>query len=75
VPNQGWERLTPVVPTPADRARLELRKSDAAFFLERTGCRDGRAIEWRTTLIRGDRYRFVTDWTAGARSELRPTAA
>jgi len=75
VPNQGWERLTPIVPTPADRARLDLRKSDAAFFLERLGERDGEKVEWRTTVIRGDRYRFVTDWTTGSRSELRPTAS
>ena len=75
VPNQGWERLTPIVPTPQDRARLDLRKSDAAFFLERLGERDGQRVEWRTTVIRGDRYRFVTDWTAGSRSELRPTAS
>lgn len=73
-PNQGWERLTPIVPTPADRSRLGLRKTDAAFFLERLGCRDGRPIEWRTTIIRGDRYRFVSDWSTGGRSELRPTA-
>jgi GntR family transcriptional regulator len=75
VPNQGWERLTPIVPAPADRSRLGLRRSDAAFFLERLGSRDGQPIEWRNTIIRGDRYRFVTDWSAGARSELRPTAA
>ncbi len=75
VPNQGWERLTPIIPSAADRAQLGLRKTDAAFYLERLGCRDGRPIEWRTTIIRGDRYRFVTDWTAGSRSELRPTAA
>ncbi|MEE9416013.1 MAG: GntR family transcriptional regulator [Acidimicrobiales bacterium] len=74
VPNQGWERLTPIVPSPSDRSRLGLRKSDAAFFLERLGCRDGQPVEWRTTTIRGDRYRFVTDWTAGGHSELRPSA-
>lgn len=74
VPNQGWERLTPIVPAPADRAKLGLRKTDAAFFLERLGTRDGQAVEWRTTIIRGDRYRFVTDWSTGGRSELRPTA-
>jgi GntR family transcriptional regulator len=73
VPNQGWERLTPVVPTPADRGRLGLRKGDAAFFLERLGTRDGQPVEWRTTIIRGDRFRFVTDWSTGMRSELRPT--
>jgi GntR family transcriptional regulator len=72
VPNQGWERLTPVVPAPTDRARLGLNKADAAFFLERLGTRDDTPIEWRTTLIRGDRYRFVSDWSAGGRSELRP---
>ena len=75
VPNQGWERVTPIVPTPSDRAQLGLRKSDAAFFLERLGCRDGVAVEWRTTVIRGDRYRFVTEWSAGGQSQLRPSAA
>lgn len=74
VPNQGWERLTPILPTPSDRSKLGLRKVDAAFFLERLGCRDGQPIEWRTTIIRGDRYRFTTDWSAGSRSELRPAA-
>jgi GntR family transcriptional regulator len=74
VPNQGWERLTPVTPSAADRKLLELRKTDAVFFLERLGSRDGAPVEWRTTIIRGDRYRFVSDWTTGARSELRPTA-
>ncbi|MFV1989380.1 MAG: GntR family transcriptional regulator [Acidimicrobiales bacterium] len=74
VPNQGWERLSPIVPTPTDRGRLGLRRSDAAFFLERLGCRDAVPVEWRTTIIRGDRYRFVTDWTVGTRSELRPAA-
>lgn len=74
VPNQGWERLAPIVPVPADRAMLELRKGDAAFFLERLGARDGRNVEWRTTTIRGDRYRFVADWSSGTKSELRPTS-
>ena len=74
VPNQGWERLTPIVPSQIDRSRLGLRKSEAAFFLERLGQRDGKKVEWRTTVIRGDRYRFVTDWTTGSQTQLRPTA-
>jgi GntR family transcriptional regulator len=74
VPNQGWERLTPIVPSASDRSLLDLGRSDAAFFLERLGCRDDQRVEWRTTVIRGDRYRFVTEWSTGARSELRPTA-
>jgi len=74
VPNQGWERLTPVVPPAADRVCLQLSDNAAAFFLERLGRRDGVPVEWRTTTIRGDRYRFVADWSATSRSQLRPTA-
>ncbi|MFN3217284.1 MAG: GntR family transcriptional regulator [Acidimicrobiales bacterium] len=64
-PDQGWERLTPVVPTPADRERLGMRRSDAAFFLERLGLAGAEPVEWRTTTIRGDRYRFVSNWSTG----------
>ena len=74
VPNQGWERLTPLIPAAADRESLGLKPKSAAFFLERLGCRDGVPVEWRTTIIRGDRYRFVADWSAAGRSQLRPTA-
>ena len=28
-------------------------------------------IEWRVTTIRGSRFTFVADWTAGQRNELR----
>lgn len=75
VPNQGWERLTPVMPSAEDRQLLGLSRGAAVFFLERLGSCNGRPIEWRTTVIRGDRYRFVSDWSAGGRSELRPSAS
>lgn len=74
VPNQGWERLTPMIPSAADRKSLGLGTRAAAFFLERRGSRDGVPIEWRTTTVRGDRYRFVADWSATGTSQLRPTA-
>lgn len=63
-PNRGWERLMPVLPSFADRDRLGLKRNDAAFFLERLGQFNDRTIEWRTTTIRGDRYRFVADWSS-----------
>lgn len=74
VPNQGWERLTPLTPSAADRKALDVRAGTAVFFLERLGCRDGAPVEWRTTIIRGDRYRFVAEWSATGPSQLRPTA-
>ncbi len=75
VPDRGQERLTPVIPDAGDRALLGLKKTDAAFYLERRGLRGEVPVEWRTTVIRGDRYRFVSDWGAGGGSaELRPSA-
>lgn len=74
-PTAGWERLSPVIPPPADRKLLDLPSGAAAFSLERLGTRDGKPVEWRTTLIRGDRYRFVSEWSpGGGGSMLRPTA-
>lgn len=62
-PNRGWERLTPILPSFSDRERLGLGRNDAAFHLERVGQHNDQVIEWRTTTIRGDRYRFVADWS------------
>ena len=70
-PSQGWERITPLVPASYEREALELGESDAAFFVERrSGVADGRIIEWRTTVIRGDRFRFVNQWSGGS-NDLR----
>ena len=73
-PTAGWERLSPVVPPPSDRTLLDLPSGAAAFSLERVGIHEGNPVEWRTTLIRGDRYRFVSEWSPSGRAELRPAA-
>ena len=65
-PDAGWERIAPVLPAPEERELLGMRRGEAAFSIERLGIADGRAIEWRMTLIRGDRYRFVAHFEAGA---------
>ncbi len=69
-PDQGWERVSPIIPTASDRDLLGLGRTDAAFRLERLGRVGDRAIEWRTTVIRGDRYRFVSDWSVRNGSDL-----
>jgi GntR family transcriptional regulator len=74
-PDQGWERVSPIIPSAADRERLGLGRTDAAFHLERLGRAGDRPIEWRTTVIRGDRYRFVSDWSTRNGSDLSLTAA
>lgn len=64
-PDAGWERITPILPTPAEREVLTMRRGEAASFLERLGTAAGVPVEWRTTIVRGDRYRFVSHFVAG----------
>lgn len=73
-PDAGWERIAPVLPSPAERETLHMRRGEAAFSLERLGTANGTPIEWRTTLIRGDRYRFVARFTAGTAPPMAATS-
>ncbi len=70
-PSSGWERIRPVVPPEADRILLGIDGHDAVFSLQRLGMIDNRPIEWRITLIRGDRFSFMADWSAGKSYGLR----
>jgi GntR family transcriptional regulator len=70
-PNEGWERIHPAIPTEDHRTSLQLDDGEAVFCIERLGTYSGEPIEWRVTTIRGSRFTFVADWTAGQRSELR----
>lgn len=73
-PDAGWERISPVLPTPAQRTTLSMRRGEAAFSLERLGTANGQPIEWRTTLIRGGRYRFVSNFAAGTAPAMTATS-
>lgn len=70
-PNAGWERIHPAIPSDDHRSNLELDDGEAVFCIERLGTFSGEPIEWRVTTIRGGRFTFVADWTAGQRNELR----
>ena len=70
-PDRGWERIAPVLPSAAERGLLNSGENEAAFQVERLGRHGDRTIEWRVTLIRGDRYRFLADWSVSASSVLR----
>jgi GntR family transcriptional regulator len=73
-PDAGWERLAPLNPTPEERSLLAMRRGEAAMFLERLGSRGERPIEWRTTIVRGDRYRFVSHFQLGVAPSLVASA-
>lgn len=70
-PNEGWERIHPAIPTDDEQQCLRLDEGEAVFSIERLGTHNGEPLEWRVTTIRGDRFTFVADWTAGQRNELR----
>lgn len=71
-PHAGRERINAVIPTAEQREALQLEPHEAVFEIERRGLHNGDPLEWRITTIRGDRFTFVADWSAGQRNELRP---
>lgn len=60
----GRENIRAVVPTGAERAHLGIDDTVAAFAIERLSEHHGRPLEWRTTLVRGDRFSVTAAFTA-----------
>lgn len=74
-PDRGWERVRAVLPSSEDAARLGLDSPDAVFCLERLGQVGDRAVEWRRSLIRADRFAVVTRFEGGrTEASLRLTS-
>jgi GntR family transcriptional regulator len=57
----GSERVRPVVPTPAERRALGVPPGVAGFAIERIVRSDRGPVEWRQSLVRGDRYSIVVE--------------
>jgi GntR family transcriptional regulator len=60
----GHEDVHAIVPTPAEQAQLHCPPRTAVFSINRLGCARGRPIEWRHTLVRGDRFGLTAEFTA-----------
>ncbi len=59
----GNERICAVVPANADRRLLHMQEDVAAFAIDRLGISDGVPVEWRHTLVRGDRFAVTADFS------------
>lgn len=70
-PTGSTEQVRAVVPNGHERRLLELDSRTALLAIDRIACYRGRPIEWRRTLIRGDRFAL----TASFPSPTRPTDA
>lgn len=69
-PNKGWDRIAPVAVDPDMADTLGLADGGLAFMVERLGTVDGVPLEWRTTVVRSDRFRFLNQWESGGVSAV-----
>jgi GntR family transcriptional regulator len=60
----GRERITACLPPGPLEAMLHLPPGEACLRVERNGQAADRIIEYRITLVRGDRYTVIADWSA-----------
>ncbi len=65
-PVGGQEEIAAVTVSAADADRLDVAAGAPAFSLSRLGCHYGTPVEWRHTLIRGDRFRLLSQFTPGS---------
>ncbi|MFB7633811.1 GntR family transcriptional regulator [Streptomyces sp. NPDC056149] len=72
----GRERIAPFLPDIRQAWLLGLADREAAFAIERIGRAGQRSVEWRETVVRGDRFAFVAEWSDASRAvALAPRAA
>jgi GntR family transcriptional regulator len=71
----GRETIRARVPTDAERRLLAIGKNVAVFAIDRLGESRGKAVEWRHTVVRGDRFRVLTEFSAGTGYRLDVGAA
>jgi GntR family transcriptional regulator len=68
----GREHIRGVVPTAAEQRLLAIPATTGALLISRLGCAAGRPIEWRQTLIRGDRFSLLAEFSARTGYRLTP---
>ncbi len=61
----GREQIRAIVPSRAERAVLRLGPHTAALAIDRLGERSGTPVEWRHTVVRGDRFAVLAQFSAG----------
>lgn len=70
--NGGQEHIRGVVPTPAERSLLAIPATTGALLISRLGCAGARPVEWRRTLIRGDRFSLLAEFSSRTGYRITP---
>lgn len=60
----GWERIRPGIPSSELRGVLGMPRGGAVFEIDRLATAGSEPVEWRQSVIRGDRYTLRADWSA-----------
>lgn len=60
----GHEHIAAQMPSGAECALLECPPRTAVFVIERTGFAGGQPLEWRQTVVRGDRFALDASFSA-----------
>jgi GntR family transcriptional regulator len=68
----GREHICGVVPTGAQQRLLGIGPATGALAISRLGYAAGRPVEWRHTLIRGDRFSLLAEFSARTGYRLAP---
>lgn len=66
----GSEHIRAVVPSRAERRLLDIPAATGALAIDRLSHAGGRPVEWRQTLIRGDRFSLVAEFSPGMGYQL-----
>lgn len=70
----GREHIRATTPSPTERELLCLGPDESCLAIDRIGTAAGRAVEWRHTLVRGDRFSLVADFSARRGYRIDPSA-
>lgn len=68
----GREYIRGVVPTAAEQNLLSIPATTGALLISRVGCAAGQPVEWRQTLIRGDRFSLLAEFSARTGYRITP---
>lgn len=62
--DQGREEVQAIIPSPAERVLLQCPHDTAAFSINRLSRWRGRPVEWRQSVVRGDRFALIAEFAA-----------
>ncbi|HEX5740587.1 MAG TPA: GntR family transcriptional regulator [Pilimelia sp.] len=60
----GHEQFRALLPSARERRLLELDRTTAVFAIERLACAGSTPVEWRHTVVRGDRFTVSAQFSA-----------